>query len=547
VQIQAIEASELRGRADAQQQEVVTLEPARGEILDRAGQPLAVDEPARTIVAYPKLVRDRLAAAAYVAQQLHRRKAARREAVARYMEAMATPGAVQVTLERQVTTAKAERVLAPEVRGIDAIPEDRRSYPAHSVAAQLLGFTDIDGHGRPNGAGLEYALDEVLSGRPGQEVVVRDAAGARLNTVALRKPVAGKDVRLTIDRAIQGDVQEILAATARRWRARSATAVVLDPRTGEVLALATAPAYDNNDVHELPPKELARRTPLRAVQDQFEPGSTFKVVTMSAALASGRVYPQMRFNDLPPELKVADRTIHDAEDRGPVDLTASQILRHSSNVGTVTIAQIVGRVIIHDWIRRFGFGETTLGLPGETAGIVLAPDDWSGSSIGNIPIGQGIAVTAVQMAQLYATIANGGVRVEPHVIRRIGDGPVTRPEQRRVVPPEANAQLVDMLKGVVSDDGTGTAAAVPGYTVAGKTGTAEKPDGKGGYSDTDYVASFVGFLPADDPRAVVMVAVDSPRGNIYGGAVAAPAFAEIAQMLVRALSIPPDRPARGPR
>jgi cell division protein FtsI (penicillin-binding protein 3) len=537
-QIQGVQAEELTALAQAQQQQVKTLVQSRGTIYDRAGEPIAVDQPSKTLVAYPHAIKSPVATAIFVAQQLEKKKKPRARLAEHLLETLKTPGAVQVVLGRQLPTEVVNRILASDLPGLDALDERRRRYPGAALASQLLGYTDIDGKGS---AGLELMLDPYLAGRPGQEVVVRDSNGVPLHTASLREPEPGRGVHLTIDRAVQVAAQRVLDRTVRAWRARSATAVVMTPSTGEIFAMATAPSYDNNRVHDLPAGELFERDTNRAIEDQFEPGSTFKVVTMSAALSEGKVFPDMAFNDLPYELLVADRWIHDAESRGKVDLTASEILQHSSNVGTVTIAQLVGIDLMYKWIKRFRFGERALGFPAESPGVVPAPDQWSGSSIGNIPIGQGISVTAVQMASMYAAIANDGVMVDPHVVARVEGEDVPEPRRRRVLSRSVDAQLVDMLKGVVSDDGTGAAGRVPGYTVAGKTGTAEKPDGKGGYSDTDYVASFAGFLPADDPEIVIMVTVDTPRGNIYGGTVAAPAFAEIASFAVRALGIPPDR------
>jgi cell division protein FtsI (penicillin-binding protein 3)/stage V sporulation protein D (sporulation-specific penicillin-binding protein) len=297
-------------------------------------------------------------------------------------------------------------------------------------------------------------------------------------------------------------------------------------------------------VHDLEPKQFARDTHNMAVEYSYEPGSTFKVVTMGAALTAGIVTPQTQFR-IPYAIKVGDRVVHDDAPRPTRTFTAAQILQQSSNVGTVTIAELVHKQLLYDWIRRWGFGRRTdIGLPAEAAGAVMPPDKWYSSSIGNIPIGQGISVTPLQMAAMYSGIANGGVMVEPHVVAKIGGRPAPKPVSRRVLSPTVDHTLVNMLKGVVDTAaGTGTRASVPGYTVAGKTGTAQKAE-NGGYSKTDYVASFVGFFPADDPQVEVMVVVDSPRGNIFGGLVAAPAFQEIGTFLTQALSIRPDQPVR---
>jgi cell division protein FtsI (penicillin-binding protein 3) len=363
-----------------------------------------------------------------------------------------------------------------------------------------------------------------------------------MEMLTLRRPREGRNVHLTIDQAIQAKVQAVIEGTVKQWRAKSATGIVLDPRTGEVLAMATAPGYDNNEVHDLTHEQVGAWTRNRAVEDTYEPGSTFKVVTFAAALSAGIIYPQMKFSNIPYEIQVADKRIHDDMLRGPITLTASQILQQSSNVGTVTIAQMVGKDTLYEWMRKFGFGSpTALHLYGEGSGLVMRPQNWYGSSIGNIPIGQGVSVTPMQMATMYSAIANGGVLVEPHVVRSIEGRPPLRPTRRRIVDANVDHQLVDMLKGVVDTAaGTGVRARIPGYTVAGKTGTAQKAE-NGGYSKTDYVASFVGFFPAENPQVEVMVVVDSPRGNIFGGVVAAPAFQQIGTFLTQALSIRPDR------
>jgi cell division protein FtsI/penicillin-binding protein 2 len=277
------------------------------------------------------------------------------------------------------------------------------------------------------------------------------------------------------------------------------------------------------------------------VTDTYEPGSTFKLVTVAAALSEHLVQATTPFT-LPYSIPVADRIIHDAEKRPTETLTVGQILSHSSNVGAVTLAEMLGPERLSHWISRFGFGaKTGIDFPGESGGIVLPLDRWSGSTIGNVPIGQGIAVTAVQMAEAYGAVANGGVWRTPHLVDHVAGGGHPRVTRRRVLSRRVSAQLMSMLQNVVAE-GTGTLAAVPGYRVAGKTGTAAKPDGLGGYSTTKYVASFVGVVPATDPRLVILVAVDEPQGAIWGGVVAAPAFRDIARFDLQYLAVPPDDP-----
>ena len=274
--------------------------------------------------------------------------------------------------------------------------------------------------------------------------------------------------------------------------------------------------------------------------DTYEPGSTFKLVTIAAALSTRVVSPATAFT-LPYEIEVADRRIHDSHERATQRMTVAQILARSSNVGTITVAQMLGQNRLARWIERFGFGRKTgVDFPGETRGIVLPVEKWSGSTIGNVPIGQGIAVTPVQMAAAYGAVANGGVWVQPHLVKRVGTSPAPAPTRRRIVDKPVASQVMAMMQDVVDETGgTGALARLEGYSVAGKTGTASKPE-RGGYSESRYVASFVGVVPASSPRLVVLVSVDEPRGAIWGGVVAAPAFQEIARYALQYLEIPPD-------
>ena len=311
---------------------------------------------------------------------------------------------------------------------------------------------------------------------------------------------------------------------------------LVDPRNGDILAMANERGFDAN-AYPSAPSERQRN---RAVTDTYEPGSTFKLVTAAGVLSEHVVTESSTFT-LPYGIQVADRVIHDSHPRPTETMSVKEIFSRSSNVGTINVAELLGKERLSRWIERFGFGKPTgIDFPGESPGIVLPPDEWSGSTIGNVPIGQGIAVTPVQMAAAYAAVANGGTWVQPHLVARV-DSRRTLVKRRRIVSPAIDAKLMDMLRDVVAE-GTGTAAAVPGYQVAGKTGTASKPDAKGGYSDTRYVASFVGLVPASAPRLVILVAVDEPHGQIWGGTVAAPGFAQIARFDLQYLEVPPDDP-----
>ena len=382
---------------------------------------------------------------------------------------------------------------------------------------------------------MELQLDRTLTGKAGSETIVKDPFGRAIDVVRETAPREGRAVRLTLDHIIQSNAEQVLRQTVASSGAKDATAIVLDPHTGAILAMAVEPGYDVNQFAAVPPVLQANR----AVVDTYEPGSTFKLVTVAGALSEGIVRPATTFT-LPYSIHVADRVIHDAEQRGTEEMSVAQILSRSSNVGAITLAIMLRKDRLLRWIDRLGFGRRTgVDFPGESAGIL--PSYWSGSTIGNVPIGQGIAVTPMQMASAYAAIANRGVWVRPHLVARAG----ARTERRRVVSRTVAAQLSTMLRGVVTS-GTGTSAAIPGYRVAGKTGTAQKPDGHGGYSNR-YVASFVGFVPASRPRLVVLVMVDEPKTAIWGGAIAAPAFQKIASFDLQYLEVAPDAPQTSPR
>ena len=544
--VQILQASALAARAHGQQNSTTVVATSRGRILDATGKTLAVDVPAKDLMVDSSKVQDPGQVASYIAQklgyQIKHKKAFKKE-VRFLVGRLTAPHVVQAVVLSQLDPAVAAEIMSAHPPGLFTLDSVRRDYPSGKLASQLIGYVDYNNSGTL-GAGIENEYNSVLGGHPGEQLEVRGPGGVPLSTVTLRRAQQGRDVQLTIDRSIQQKVQSVLDATVSRTGAHSATALVLDPRNGSILAMATAPGYDNNDVHALIAKQGAGDTHNMAVEYSYEPGSTFKVVTMGAALTAGIVTPQTQFR-IPYAIKVGDRIVHDDAVRPTRTFTAAQILQQSSNVGTVTIAELVHKQPLYGWIRRWGFGSPThIGLPAEASGAVMPPDKWYSSSIGNIPIGQGISVTPLQMAAMYSGIANGGVMIEPHVVEKIGGRLAPKPVSRRILSPTVDHTLVNMLKGVVDTAaGTGTRASVPGYTVAGKTGTAQValPHSLG-YSTRNYVASFVGFLPADNPRVEVLVVVNSPRTNIFGGIVAAPAFQQIAEFLTKDLGIPPDKP-----
>jgi cell division protein FtsI (penicillin-binding protein 3) len=528
--LQGVRAASFGRLASSQHSDDVVVPAARGTIFDRGGVQLAIGVEGQTVYGDPRRVTDPQSEAAAVARVL------RLDPNKVYRQLTdRTHGFVYIA--RKADPALAARLARKGLPGLGFYAEERRFYPQFNLASQVLGYAGVDNHGL---AGLELSLDRQLAGQPGRERIVKDASGQAIDTVVSRVERDGEDVYLTLDHTIQANAQAVLWDTVTRWHAKSATAIVLDPATGAVRAMAVAPGFDANKYPEVW-RPLQRN---RAVTDTYEPGSTFKLVTVAGALSDRLVSPSTRFT-LPYEIQVADRRIHDAEPRGTETMSVAQILSKSSNVGAITLAQKLTRHRLVQWISRFGFGRKTgIDFPGESPGIVLPEERWSGSSIGNIPIGQGIAVTPIQMASAYAAIANRGVWVRPHLVDHLGDGDARRPARRRVVSRWVASQVMGMLKNVVAE-GTGTLAAVPGYQVAGKTGTAAKPDSRGGYSDSRYVASFVGVVPASRPRLVILVSVDEPRGAIWGGVVAAPAFAQIAKFDLQYLDggVQPDAPA----
>ncbi len=525
--IQVVKGPEYAAMALRQHRETVVVPASRGTIVDRNGEPLAIGKLSTTVYANPRQVDDARDVTLAAAKQLG-----------------VDPATLYATLKdrskgfvyvaRKADPRKANILKAKDFAGLGFYPEELRFYPQGPVAAQVIGYAGLDNKGLE---GLERSLEGTLAGTPGSQTIVKDPFGRALDVVETKPEKTGRSVRLTIDREVQANAEEILQDTVRRWGARAATAIVMDPHTGEIYAMATAPRFNANRF----PTTRADRRRNRAVTDTYEPGSTFKLVTVAAALQDHVVTPQTSFR-LAPTIQVADRVIHDSHPRGTERLTVRQIVEQSSNIGAITIAERLGAGRLASWVDRFGFGSKTgIDFPGESPGFALPLDQWSGSTIGTVPIGHGIAVTPIQMARAYSAIANGGVLVRPHLVDRIDGKTVGVTRGRRVVSRHVSEQMMSMLRGVVLE-GTGTEAAIPGYTVAGKTGTAAKIDPDGTYSTSRYVASFVGMVPASKPKLVIMVMVDEPHGEIYGGEVAAPAFKDIARFNLQHFEIPQDAP-----
>jgi cell division protein FtsI/penicillin-binding protein 2 len=522
----ALRGGALRKAASSQQ---LTHEPVpaqRGAITDRNGVDLAVSEPAQDISATPYLVKDPLSSAQRLAPLLGQSQAT-------VLRRLSERGGF-VYLARALPAKQAQAVMALKIPGIAGAPVMRRVYPRGTLAAQVLGVVGTEGNGL---AGVEYSRNAILHGRSGQRRVVSDAIGQPVSITEVHPETPGAPVSLTLDANIQQRTEEVLGAVGRVFNPKDATAIVMDPQTGAILAMADWPQVNANDPGASSPEALENR----AVSFNYEPGSTFKAFTVSSALQQGLITPSTSF-DIPDHIQVADRTIHDDTEHGDETLTTAQILAQSSNVGAIKIGLLEGAPSFSDWVRRFGFGARSgIELPGEEMGQVLPLSHYSGSSMGNLPIGQGQLVTPMQMASAYAAIANGGILRPPHIVQSVGGRRRPVPAGHRVISAATAAALRQMLEGVLAPGGTASEVAIPGYALAGKTGTASKIDpATGEYSKTAYVASFLGFAPASDPKLLCAVVVDEPQSrSIYGGTVAAPAFGQIMSFALPYLRIPP--------
>jgi cell division protein FtsI (penicillin-binding protein 3) len=532
--LQGVQAAHLSSLARNQHESTQKIPAGRGTIFDRTGVQLAIGEQKTTVYADPQQVRNPRALALAAHELLGA------DANALYPQ-LRNKKLQFVYVKRFADPARAKLFLQKDFAGVLSYPEELRTYPQGGVGAQVLGYAGVENRGL---GGLELQYDRKLAGRSGTQTIVRDPTGRAIDVISARPVQEGADVFSTVDHTIQAQAEKVLRETVAQWHAKDATAIVLDPSSGEVLAMAETPGYDANNT-----ANVARYAPgllrNRAVTDTYEPGSTFKLVTVTAALSDKIAKPGTRFT-LPYRLQYASCSqcsVHDAEYRGTVNYSVAQILSYSSNVGAVTIARELGARRLAAWVKRFGFGSLTgVDFPGESPGFVLPLEKWSDTTIGNEPIGQGISVTPIQMASVYAAVANNGVWIQPHLVERAGGHAPESWKHRRLMSPEVGREIKAMLTGVVADTGaTGSEARIPGFTVAGKTGTAQVPTSHG-YSTTDYTASFVGMVPATHPRLVVLVKVDNPRGSIFGGVVAAPAFAAIAKFDLQYLEVPPDAP-----
>jgi len=523
--LQGVKGGTLSAEARNQQVTQVTIPGERGRVLDRNGKVLATSEDAADVIATPYQVQN----PGQTALRLHE---ALGVPTADLLNALSDRSSGFAYLDRKVDPNVASRVEKLHITGISTVPTSKRIYPQGELASQVIGAVGTDNQGL---TGLEHSENGILGGANGEQDIVHDALGRPLKMETVTPASVGQDVQTTLDAAIQGKTEEALDAAVQHYDAKGGTAIVMNPNTGEVLAMANTPGFNPQDLSNATPEELENR----ATGFTYEPGSTFKAFTVASALQDHVVTPHSSFY-LPSEIHVYDRTIGEAEPRPPVTLTTAQILAQSSNVGAVTIGLKEGADRFSQWINRFGFGRPTgLGYPGEERGIVPPRNDYSGSTMGNLPIGQGLSVTPMQMATAYSAIADGGILRKPTLIRSVGGRPIEQnTDPHRVITTRTATQLRRMLEGVLAPGGTASEVSVPGYVLAGKTGTAQKVV-NGTYSDSRYVASFVGFAPAQRPKLLVAVVVDEPQFVHVGGQVAAPVFGQIASFALPYLGISP--------
>ena len=528
--LQIVRHADLAALAERQYSRTVVLQAQRGPIVDRQGVSLATSSAAESLFAQPRAVGDPVRVAGRLAPLLDARESE--------LHGMLTSGKPFVWLRRRLPPATAAAVKALGEPGLGFLPEPLRLYPNRELAAHVLGFEGVDG----GLEGIERAFDEALAGTPGKAIVGRDALGREVVTEAvLQKPLPGQGVMLSIDRTIQYLAERELDAAWRRTQAKAAMAVALDPRTGDVLALAIRPTFNPNAFLDVRSAEQWRN---RAVTDPFEPGSTFKVILAAAALEEGVVRPDDRIWAENGRITIARTTIRDWKKYGW--LTFGEVLQHSSNVGSIKVGLALGRERYYRYMTAFGFGAPTgVGLAGESRGQLRDPQRWSGLSLPTMSIGQEVSVTALQMVAAFGAIANGGTLMRPRLIRALFDaeGRETRRFEpravRQVISPETARTLTRLMSQVVAA-GTGHLAAIPGYEVAGKTGTAQKLDPvTRRYSRKPGVLSFVGFAPADEPRLVMLVMLDEPRNERWGSEAAAPIFSAIGGEVLRYLDVPP--------
>jgi cell division protein FtsI (penicillin-binding protein 3) len=538
MQIQLVRHDHYVARAQKQQESTLVMHPVRGSILDVRGRVLAESIAAESIYADPQAITDRRAAAKALAG-LHGIGLTAREIDAKLRGNNSFAWiARQLPLE---VTAEARKLKLP---GIYFLEAHRRSYPRATLASNVIGYVGLDGDGL---AGIEHSFDEQVRGTPGKVTLLRDARrGVYLvGGDGANRPRDGHHVVLTIDSVVQFIAERALEQAMTKYRATGGSVLVMDPNDGAILAMASSPTFDPNRFQEFAPVAWRNRN----IQDLYEPGSTFKVVTAAAGLEEHLVTPSQIIDCGNGTITIGNITISEHDGHRYNLLSFEDVIVNSSNVGTVRVGLALGQQRFYQWIRRFGFGERTgLPLPGEASGLLRGTEKWTQVSPASISIGQEIGVTPLQITRAVAAVATGGLMVEPRIVQRVIDDEgktVYEPPRhapKRVMSEKTAAVLNEILKAVVKR-GTGDRAALAEHVVAGKTGTAQKA-GRGGYSADRHVGSFAGYAPADQPRLAILVVIDEPHGEYYGGAVAAPVFREVAEATLRYLGVAPSIPSR---
>ncbi len=531
LQLQGLDRSAYADSAQVQQLQRMTLIASRGTITDRNGNAIATSVDARDVIADPEQMTDPVAAAAKLAPLLGQRRAVIASALEVHSE-------YALLTQTPVTPQVGAEVLALKLPGVTTTDTTRRIYPDGTLAANVVGFVGANGQGS---GGLEYSFQKTLAGRNGSQSFQVGANGDPIpdGESSLTPAVPGSGLRLTLQRDIQYEAQQQITKQVKATHSLSGTVIVMNPKNGQILALASAPTFNPNDLSTANNNDLGDP----AVSVPFEPGSVNKVITMSAALEDGLVTPDSHFV-IPNSLMVAGTQFHDAEVHPTEHLTLTGILAKSSNIGAIKVAQELGPQRFDYYLHAYGFGKPTgVGLPAESAGLLPPISAWSGTSLATLSFGQGIDVTAMQVASVYSTIADNGIRVNPNIVEGTVNGkqfhPAPAPTRRRVISVKVATELRNMLESVTSNEGTAPAARIAGYRVAGKTGTANRYNGHGGYSGAGYTATFVGMVPADNPQLICEVVLDRPLHNHYGGAVAAPIFHDVMSFALRTMKIAP--------
>jgi cell division protein FtsI (penicillin-binding protein 3) len=530
--IQVIKHNELLARANDQNQRYVSIESKRGTIYDRNMREMAVSIKTESIYLNPRNVSDPRETVRKISKTIHTKPFKLSKSLKEYRSF--------VWVKRQVTPELIKKVKDLDVKGIGFVEEYKRFYPKRELGGHVIGFVGIDNKGLE---GLEYFHNDRLRGKSMRVRIERDALGRNIyrDDAGLKVPFSGYDLILTIDEVIQYVAEKELKKQVSRTQAKGGAVVVMDPYSGDVLALAEMPAFNPNIFPSYNPG-IWRNS---VVSDGYEPGSTFKIIEATAALEEKMIKPGDMIFCENGEIEVGGVTIRDHEKYGW--LTFNDVIQKSSNIGAIKISQKLGNELFYDYIKRFGFGDKTgIDLPGEFPGLIRHPKEWSKVSIGAISIGQEILATPIQLINAMSSIANGGVLMRPRILKALAyKGKIVqetkKEEIRRVMSSKTSMIMKGVLKNVVSE-GTGRLAAVNGFSAAGKTGTAQKYDVKlKAYSKDRYLASFVGFVPVKDPKVAILVIIDEPKESFWGGEVAAPVFSRVAEQVFRYMMVPTEK------